>query len=67
MDLEPHPNAEAGPSTLPVVYPTAPLYNFTQEPKGVSAVSAGTLDSEVDGNFLRSARWSVIGVVQGLS
>jgi len=59
MDLEAHPNAEAGPSTQPVVYPTAPIYDLTQEPRGVSAVSAGALDSEVDGNFFRSARWSV--------
>ena len=67
MDLEPHPNAEAGPSTLPAVYPTAPVYNFTQEPRVVSAVSAGTLNSEVDGNFFRSASWSVLQVMQGLS
>jgi len=67
MDLEPRPNAEAGPSTLPVVYPTAPVYDFTQEPRGVSTVSAGTLDSEVDGNFFRSARWSVLQVMQDLS
>jgi hypothetical protein len=67
MDLEPQFNAEAGPSTLPVVYPTAPVYNFTQKPKGVSTVSAGTLDSEVDGNFFRSARWSVLQVMHGLS
>jgi hypothetical protein len=60
MESEPQSNAEAGPSTPTVVYPTAPVYNFTQEPKAVSAVSAGTLDSEVDGNFLRSARWSVL-------
>jgi hypothetical protein len=67
MDQDPHQNAEAGPSTPTVVYPTAPVYNFTQEPKAVSAVSAGTFDSEVDGNFFRSARWSVLQVMHGLS
>jgi len=67
MDADPHPNAEAGPSTQPVLYPTAPTYNFTQEPGGVSAVSAGTLDSEVDGNFFRSARWSVLQAMRSSS
>jgi hypothetical protein len=62
MDQDPHQNAEAGPSTPAVVYPTAPVYNFDQESKGVSTVSAGTFDSEVDGNFCRSARWSVLPV-----
>ena len=60
MDPESHSNAEAGPSTPTVVYPTAPVYNFAQEPRGVSTVSAGTSNSEVDGNFFRSARWSVL-------
>jgi hypothetical protein len=67
MDLEPQPDAEAGPSTLPAVYPTAPVYDFTQEPRGVSAVSAGTFNSEVDGNFFRSARWSVAQLMRSLS
>jgi hypothetical protein len=67
MESEPQSNAEAGPSTPTVVYPPAPDYNFTQEPKGVSTVSAGTFDSEVDGNFFRSARWSVLQVMHGLS
>jgi hypothetical protein len=67
MDQDPHQNAEAGPSTPTVVYPTAPDYNFTLEPRGVSTVSAGTFNSEVDGNFFRSARWSVLQVMQGLS
>jgi hypothetical protein len=67
MDLGTQSNAEAGPSTLPVVYPTAPDYRFTQEPKGVSTVSAGTLNSEVDGNCFRSARWSVLQLMHGLS
>ena len=67
MDQDPHQNAEAGPSTPTVVYPTAPDYNLTKEPRGVSTISVGTLDSEVDGNFFRSARWSVLQVMQGLS
>jgi hypothetical protein len=59
MDRGAQINAEAGPST-PIVYPTAPIYDFAQELKYVTTVSAGTLDSEVDGNFFRSARWSVV-------
>jgi hypothetical protein len=55
----PHENAEAGPSTPASVYPTAPIYDLAREPKCVSAVSAGSLDSEVDVNFFRSARWFV--------
>jgi hypothetical protein len=59
MDQISQENAEAGPSTPTVVYPTAPIYDFVEEPKCVSAVSAGSLDSEVDVNFFRSARWLV--------
>jgi len=62
MDQEPQENAEAGPSTPPVVYPTAPTFKFTEEPRCVTAVSAGSLDSEVDVNFFRSARWCVFHI-----
>jgi hypothetical protein len=41
MDRGAQINAEAGPST-PIVYPTAPIYDFAQELKYVTTVSAGT-------------------------
>jgi hypothetical protein len=55
MDQEGYENAEAGPSSL--VYPTAPMYAFDAEPREVTVVTAGELDSEVDANFFRSTRW----------
>lgn len=57
MAQVPQENAEAGPSTLPAIYPSAPTVNLAEEPRCVTTVSAGSLDSEVDVNFFRSARW----------
>lgn len=57
MDQAGERNAEAGPSSL--VYPSAPIYAFDAAPREVSVTRAGVLDSEVDLNFFRSARWYV--------
>lgn len=52
-DVEQQP--EAGPST--VIYPSAPVYAFDAAPREVSSLSAGDTESDVRGNFFRSARW----------
>jgi hypothetical protein len=55
MDQADYEYPEAGPSK--VTYPTAPIYAFDAEPKKVASTSARNLDSEIDRNFFRSARW----------
>ena len=39
--------------------PTAPLYGFDDEPRHFAHIDVAELESEVSGNFFRSAKWSV--------
>ncbi|WVQ84161.1 hypothetical protein IAT38_006308 [Cryptococcus sp. DSM 104549] len=48
---------DAHPEASGSQWPTAPVYSFVDRPSPVASLDARELDSEVDHNFWRSARW----------